>query len=188
MSYLSSFEIFAVQDSETWTWAPHGIESEEHPFSLLSLQCCRFLCVNLPTWSHRTCRTATPSSQPPLFPLNPWPLLLIINWHDYEAAEPTKNSTLTYTRAAVNKLLQVHPSSRTWWGEGQGILILAYHGRKETISHAMYYPVMFTSWDHRQRTYFTVSPLLPPTLGEGRWPGLERTGGPLPERNQETER
>lgn len=157
--------------------------------SLSFAQCCRFLCVNLPTWMHRTCRTATPLLTATSIPTEPWPLLLIINWHDYEAAEPTKNSTLTYTRAAVNKLLQVHPSSRTWWGEGQRDFNLGLsHGRKETISrtHACVLWCSPAEITGKEPIYCVPSPPQPWVRAAGL--ELERTGGPSPERNQETER
>lgn len=149
--------------------------------SLSFAQCCRFLCVNLPTWMHRTCPTATPLLTATSIPAEPWPLLLIINRHDYEAAEPTKNSTLTYTRAAVNKLLQVHPSSRTWWGEGQRDFNLwpITWKKGDNLTCPCLCPVMFTSWDHRQRTY-SLCPLSSPTLGEGCWPGVREDRRPLP--------
>lgn len=130
--------------------------------SLSFAQCCRSLCVNLPTWMHRTCPTATS------IPAEPWPLLLIINWHDYKAAETTKNSTLTYTRAAVNKLLQVHPSSRTWWGEGQRDFNLwpITWKKGDNLTYPCLCPVMFTIWDHRQ-WICSLCPLSSPNPGWG---------------------
>lgn len=142
--------------------------------SLSFAQCCRFLCVNLPTWMHRTCPTATS------IPAEPWPLLLIINWHDYKAAETTKNSTLTYTRAAVNKLLQVHPSLRTWWGEGQRGFNLWPITWKETISRTHACVLWCSPSEITGNESIHCIPSPPPTLGEGCWPGVREDRMPLP--------
>lgn len=168
--YSSSFEILAVQRLQTWAWAPHVALNLKNILSasLSFAQCCRFLGVNLPTWMHRTWPTATTPLTATSIPAEPCPLLLILNWHDYEAAETTKNSTLTYTIAAVNKLLQVQPSSRTWWGEGQRDFNLwpITWKKGDNLMYPCLGPVMFTIWDHRQWIY-SLCPLSSPNPGQG---------------------
>lgn len=168
MSYLSSFKILQFKTLQTWTWAPtHGIESEEHPFSLPLL--CTMLPIPLCEPASLDAQNVSHSHSPPHSHLySHWTLTsaayykLAWLWGSWA----NQNSTLTYTRAAVNKLLQIPSKFKNLMEKGRGILILAYHMEERRQSHV---PMLVSCDVHQlrsQRTYL-LCPLSSPTLGEG---------------------
>lgn len=178
MSYLSSYKrnFLHFKGSANTCMSPlHGIESEEPPFSLPLLL---HKAADSSTW---TCQfesaEGSPTAPTPTstsVPIEPWPLLLLINQHNDEAAKTTENSTHTYTEllwASCSKYIQFQEHE----GEkGRGILIFGLsHGRREKSSRIQacvpYY--LLSEIIGNEFTHCVPFPL--PALGEGCWLGVE---------------
>lgn len=138
--------------------------------SLSVAQRCWLLCVNLPTWMHRTmCPTATLHTH--LYSL--WTLNSASYYKPAQLRGSWDDQKL-YThihRAAVNKLPRVHSSSRTWGGEGRrdSNLWSVTWKKKENLM----YPCFCPEITGNESTHCVPSP--PPSLGWGSGLGLEKT-------------